>query len=695
MKSDTLNHPKTTSIIFFYLALLIGIEATAQQTEIVDFLRVEASVGPDISDKSFGGQYSVTFKMLKSVDSVYLDAINIKLTDILSTEFQISASAEKVWFINAFEEGEIYEGRFWYKVYPKQALYFTGEQVWTQGQGKYTSHWLPSIDDMNEKIEFDLQLLAPTNKSVISNGRLLTIENIHDVNAWRFDMNRPMSSYLVAFAIGEFDKKAINSDSGVPIELYFKTEDSLKAEPTYRHTKEIFDFLEEEIGIPYPWQNYKQVPIRDFLYAGMENTTSTFFSEAFVIDSIGFNDRNYVNVNAHELAHHWFGNLITEVSGEHHWLQEGFATYYALLAEKEIFGEDYYFWKLYQSAEQLIKLSNEGKGESLLNPKSSSLTFYEKGAWALVLLREKVGDLVFRTAIQNYLKKYEYKNVNTEHFLSEVEHVYGGKLSDFKSGWLEQTAFKGEEAYQYLLESPFIKKYFEVSSLRGLELKDKLQLLENALSKVNEFIGQEVVYQLEDEAISTTLELYKKAFETKNVFIRQAIALTLFEVPLELKQEYETLLKDKSYVTQEAALGTLWINFPENRVEYLEIMKDVEGFQNKNIRQLWLYLALVTENYLPYQKERFLSELKDYSSLAFSFEIREKAFEYINFAHWWDVSTLANLVTASLHHNWRFKKSSRTILSKLIEDVSYKDQLLSLSKNMNRQEAEFINNFVK
>ncbi len=86
----------------------------------------------------------------------------------------------------------------------------------------------------------------------------------------------------------------------------------------------MFDFLEDEIGFPYPWQNYKQVPVHDFFYAGMENTSLTIFSDAFVVDSIGFNDRNYINVNAHELAHQWFGDLVTAKSGEHHWLQEGF-----------------------------------------------------------------------------------------------------------------------------------------------------------------------------------------------------------------------------------------------------------------------------------------------------------------------------------------------------------------------------------
>ena len=87
-----------------------------------------------------------------------------------------------------------------------------------------------------------------------------------------------------------------------------------------------------------------------------------------------------MSVNGHELAHQWFGDYVTATSGTHHWLQEGFATYYALLAERKVFGDDYYYWQLYKSAEELKALSDKGKGERLLDPKASSLTFYQKGA---------------------------------------------------------------------------------------------------------------------------------------------------------------------------------------------------------------------------------------------------------------------------------------------------------------------------
>lgn len=576
---------------------------------------------------------------------------------------------------------------------PKQTLYFFEDQIWTQGQGKYTSHWLPSIDDVNDKIEFDLLLYAPIDKAVVANGKLMEAGEFPEVR--HFDMKKPMSSYLVAFAIGDFHKKDLVSNSGIPIELYYKPSDSLKVEPTYRYSKQIFDFLETEIGVAYPWQNYKQVPVRDFLYAGMENTTATFFSEAFVVDSIGFNDRNYINVNAHELAHQWFGNLVTEKAGEDHWLQEGFATYYALLAEKDIFGEDYYYWQLYQTAEQLKAMSDEGKGESLLNPRASSLTFYQKGAWALHILRERIGDEAFKAAIKNYLEKYKFKNVSTEDFLNEVKAVSQVDIADFERNWLRQSAFKGEEAYQSLLKSPFIKKYFEVSALRATPLTDKKIQLKTALTFPNDFIGQEAVYQLVDEPLSETLPLYKTAFESNNLYVRQAVALSLQTILKELQTEYETLLSDNSYVTLETALYQLWMQFPQKRSEYLNITKGIEGFQNKNIRQLWLTLALITEDYEKSEKENYLKELKNYTSTAYSFEIREKAFEYVNELQLWDLETLKNLAEACVHPTWRFSKPSREMLNELLQNEKYHEQIKVLGRQISEKAANYLNSIIK
>ncbi|MDP2688260.1 MAG: M1 family metallopeptidase [Aequorivita sp.] len=687
-------------MVKYFLAFsffLFSIQLFAQQTDVVDFLTIKASITPNIKEKTVNGGLWVTFKILKDADSIYLDGKNMKIIQHhINYDFYITSTEDKIWFKRrGMKAGDIFSTQFMFEVAPKQTLYFYEDQIWTQGQGKYTSHWLPSIDDVNDKIEFDISLFAPGNKTVIANGKLTDIENDSHGQIWRFDMKEPMSSYLVAFAIGDFRKKDLISNSGIPIELYYKPSDSLKVEPTYRYSKQIFDFLETEIGVPYPWQNYKQVPVRDFLYAGMENTTATFFSEAFVVDSTGFNDRNYINVNAHELAHQWFGNLVTEKAGEDHWLQEGFATYYALLAERDIFGEDYYYWQLYQTAEQLKAMSDEGKGESLLNPKASSLTFYQKGAWALHILKELIGEDSFKLAVENYLLKYQFYNVNTEDFLEEVRAVTYVEITQWEEDWLYQSAFKAEQAYQSLLKSSFINKYFEVSSLRALPFSDKKLQLKTALTFPNDFIGQEAVYQLVDEPISETLPLYKNAFESNNLYVRQAVALSLQTIPKELQSEYESLLNDDSYVTLETALYQLWMQFPEKRVEYLNKTKGVDGFQNKNIRQLWLTLSLITEGYENAEKENYLKELKNYTATEYSFEIREKAFEYINELQLWDIETLKNLAEATVHPTWRFAKTSKELLNNVIQNKKYHEQIKILGRQVSEKAAFYLNSIIK
>lgn len=657
----------------YILLLLIPFFSFSQQTETVDFLRIKADIQPNPFKKDVNGSIEATFRMKKNATEVYLDAVNMEIRPRNLEKIAVSYDNDKVLLKGNFKSDSIYTARFSYTATPKQALYFTGDQIWTQGQGKYTSHWLPSLDDMNDKIEFDITYRIHHIPALVANGKLDSFsEDPFGTKTYVYDMKQPMASYLVAFATGDFYVKQLKSSSGVPIELFYEPKDSTKVEVTYRHTQQIFDFLETEIGVLYPWQNYKQVPVRDFLYAGMENTTCTIFSEAFLVDDIGFNDRNYVNVNAHELAHQWFGNLVTETSGTHHWLQEGFATYYALLSEKEVFGEEYFYWKLFSSAEQLKALSEEGKGESLLNPNASSLTFYEKGAWALHILRETIGDANFRTAIKNYLTKYQFKNVTTENFITEVKAVTTIDITDWQKDWLEQSAFQSEDAYQTLIKSPFINRYLELTALRTVPLSEKKSQLNTALTFPNDYISQEAIYQLSGEPISETLPLYKKGFETNNIYVRQAIAQVLETIPKELQSEYESLLNDDSYVTREIALQQLFVNFAEKRKQYLDRSKDWIGFQNKNLRQLWLVLALVEPSYMSDNTSEFIEELSAYSSSEFSFEIREISLNYLNDLSLWQPSSLESLLNAATHHNWRFRSNAREILSEVLTNEEYK-----------------------
>lgn len=645
----------------------------SQQTNVVDFKNIHANLDILPQTKVVHGEMEIMFDVLQSTDSIFLDAHNMHFKNVRFNSDSVNWSTDgtKLWIIHSFESSSNNKLTFSYNAKPKKALYFVGwtdpetssGQVWTQGQGKYTSNWLPSIDDMNDKIEFDLSITFYKNYEVIANGDLTNTQTNDSTITWHYDMQKPMSSYLVALAIGKYNKKLIQSESGVPIELYYYPEDSIKFEPTYRYTKEMFDFLEKEIGVPYPWQHYKQVPVKDFLYAGMENTSLTIFSDRYVVDSTAFVDRNYVNVNAHELAHQWFGDLVTETSGTHHWLQEGFATYYALLAEKDIFGEDYYYWQLYEYAQELLEQDRAGGSTSLLDPQSSSTTFYKKGAWVLHLLREQIGDVAFKAAVKSYLKTYQFRNVETDDFINEAEKASGQDLSDFVETWLESPDLNYKA-----LENRFFQNNVLIQDSHGkfnpwglkqyypldCEIHPEACKIVLIQSK-DSFLNEKIVEQLGNH-------ISKSTFLTDDIKTRQAIARTMTQIPTDLKTDYESLLNDASYLTKELALLNLWKNFPEKRSTYLNQTKDLEGFNDKNIKTLWLTLALITDDYEPNRKVDFYNELIAYTHPSYHFEIRQNAFQYLNSIQACNDTCKKHLEQASKHPVWQFSKLAKELL---------------------------------
>ncbi|WP_372920222.1 M1 family metallopeptidase [Salegentibacter sp.] len=692
------------SLFLLNFSWSVSQDFSIKQLQQVDFKNINATIAIFPESRKVEGEVIYHFDVLEELDSMYLDAQKMEFSEVKLNGKSIETrnTGKELWLKYKFKPSESNEIRLSYSAKPQQAMYFinwnipeniqASKQVWTQGQGKNSSHWIPVIDNLNEKAVFDLSFDFKKGYVVISNGEFTSVETLNDsVSRWNFQMEKPMSSYLLAVAAGKFQKEEVKSDSRVTMELYLEeNQDSLR-EPSYRYSKEIFDFLEQEIGVPYPWQNYKQVPVQDFLYAGMENTGTTIFSRALLTDEVGFKDRNYVNVNAHELAHQWFGNLITQEAEEHHWLHEGFATYYALLAEKEIFGDDYYYWKLYESAERLKELSDIGKGEALMRKGGSSLTYYQKGAWTLHILREKVGDEAFKTAIRNYLELYAYQNVNTDNFIAEVERTSGQDLSGFMADWLKQTAFQGTEALNSLKQSEFMQDYLMIAALRESPLEQKSDLLRNALQNpVNDYIGQEVVFQLAGDTSREALQLYKMAFQSENIFVRQAIALSMDEIPKELKTEYESLLEDESWLTTEAALTNLWMQFPQENTKYLEETRGLTGFTDKNLRILWLTLNLATPSFEPEKKQEIYKELSGYTAPFHPFEVRENAFGYLFQINAFSKENLRDLVEGTQHHNNSFRNFSRQLLSELINNPEYRPQLEIIKTELPEKERSFL-----
>ncbi|MDT7830728.1 M1 family metallopeptidase [Pricia sp. S334] len=739
--------------LFVSLLVLDCTFGITQHQEKVDFIRGDVFLTPLPEHKRIDGTVTYDFEVLEDVDSVFLDAHQMDFSAVLldGKKMAYSNSGSKITISKRLEKGEKHQLHLKYSCIPKQTVYFFGwdddvvdnEQIWTQGQGKYTSHWLPSFDAMEEKVEFDLRIRFDAAYEVIASGtptvdndtigsgmpnpvsrmlnavnevtdrRMPTAENavgadssqtaasevivnrmpvdtkpdFTKIKTWRFDMQHPMSSYLLAFAIGNYDKQQLHSDSGVPLTNYFYPKDSLRVEPTYRYSKVIFDFLEDEIGVSYPWGNYKQVPVHDFLYAGMENTGTTIFSDGYVIDSIAFVDKNYVNVNAHELAHQWFGNLVTEKSARHHWLHEGIATYYAYLSEKKVFGDDHFHWKLYASLTQLQEQFDKDKGESLLNPKASSLTFYEKGAWAVYMLREQLGDKAFRKGIQTYLKKYRFRNARVSEFLKTMESVSGRDLSDFKMEWLDSRSIPFEKAKQSLARhSASLRLLFKMEQELEKEPDDAIDYAEYWNAGPSIHLKK---YILEKHGSALPDKMIEAAFASDSVPLRQALS-TVPDIKVYPKAAFESLLNDRSYVTQENALIKLWQTYPQDKKNYLDKTKGLTGLPNKNLRLLWLTLAILTEDYQGSETKAYFDELSGYTAPQYSFEVRQGAFFYLKEVFGFTDQNLKDLLQATDHHAWQFRNFARRLLDELIQDPEYKKRVEILSMELKEEDLRYL-----
>lgn len=661
-------------LALFFINLSFG-----QQIDKVDFIKCDAYLSPNESQKTISGKVIYEFKFKKAIDTIKIDAINMEFSEV-------AINGKSVNFQNSGKTLDLFEGfkngknklTFSYSAKPKQTLYFTGKdenlQIWTQGQGRYTSHWLPSFDDVNAKVIFNLNISFHPNLTAISNG-------IHESNGiypplsnsnviWNFKMQKPMSSYLVMLAIGNFEKQTKTTKSRTPLEFYLDKNDVSKFEPTYRYSKEMFDYLEQEIGVKYPWGIYRQVPVRDFLYAGMENTTSTIFSQDFVVDEIGFNDRNYVNVNAHELAHQWFGDLITAQSGKHHWLQEGFATYYALLAERHLFGDDYFYEELNDYAEQL-KRASKTDTIPVMDEKASSLSFYKKGAWALHVMREDIGAKNFQKAVKKYLKKYQYKNVNTDDFLKIVKQVSGYDVENFKKVWLEKAGFDMEIAQKYLSKNKFIQDYFALKKSK----KSLVELTEILKSDAYYPIKQYIVYQTRNLPFEERKVILETALATNDIMVRRAVAESTPVIPKAFQSQYETLLEDNSYFTKEIALMHLCESFPENRLRYLEQTENIEGNNDKSFRLTWLALAMNTDSLSEEIKANSYQQLLDFASEKYESSVRQNALELLLQLNPNDEKVIELLFKATVHHKWQFTKFGRDNVRSLLKNQEYRTQV--------------------
>ncbi|ARN77214.1 peptidase M1 [Nonlabens spongiae] len=680
------------------MSTILWAQNSPSQLSHVDFQTASAQVvfKQDVEEVSGTMDFEIAIK--SKVDSVFVDAKNLIDYEVRfngSKADSLRYNGEQLILYAQLDNSSNNQLSIDFTIKPKKALYFIDadqdgkwEQAWTQGQGKYTSNWLPSIDDTSDKMIWNMQISVPKDLIAIANGAKRRFERGEEFDTFSYGMLQPMSSYLVAVAVGEYEFYTEQTENGVTLQYFYYPEERDKAFATYHDTREIFDYLVEEIGVEYPWQVYRQVPVKDFLYSGMENTSTTFFNDQFLVDEIGVNDRDYLNVNAHELAHQWFGNLVTAKSGNDHWLQEGFATYYALMAEREVYGDAYFSMELYQYAEALIELSNKPSKKALTDPVASSLTFYQHGAWALHALKDMIGASRFRESVQLYLQTYAYSNASTDDFIKIVEEVSQKDLTSFRKLWLETPQFPVEESLRLLRKDLFMEAYFQLAARRLDTFEDAQATYKEVLqTPVQEELVKEMVAQLAVHEDDRKYQLLVEASKLKNHKINQLISMSQQEVNAGNREMIEGFLNADSYITRENALYLLW-QYASDRKKVLVHADELWESYSPSLRMAWFAMALNTNNFKKSEALEFLTELQKFTSPEYDTQTRTAAFDYLINMNAMSEQNYRDLMEASTHHVWRFYENSRDLLRSLYKKPESKSVINQILLKMDSDQAE-------
>lgn len=402
------------------------------------------------------GKVTHVFSPLRvSVDSVWLDGINMTYKKVSvngkNAEFKASDKGIVIYFKPALAWQTKDSLSVEYEVNPRKGLYFIGwndpknlsrKQIWSQGQGTDNRCWIPLYDEMNDKLTTEVYVKFESGYEVLSNGTKLPVKDNKDgTKTWHYRMKNPHAPYLVMLGIGKYGIKQTKSKSGVPMNLYYYPEYADRFDATYRYSEQMMDWLESETGVKYGWESYSQIPLQDYMFGAMENTTATVFGDFLFVDERSFLDRPYVGVNAHELAHQWFGDLVTARSARHHWLQESFATYYNQMFEREVFGLDYFDWARRNATNGSLDESKKNK-LPIAHSDAGSVRHYPKGAFVLNMLKYTVGGReAYNKAIKYYLEKHKYGNVDSHDLMVAFEETLGYSLDWFWNEWV----YKGGE----------------------------------------------------------------------------------------------------------------------------------------------------------------------------------------------------------------------------------------------------------
>ena len=381
-----------------------------------------------------------------------LDAVEMEIHSVQvakqAAQYDYDGLRLTVHFPGPLNRGQEVQVSISYRATPRLGMYFIAPdegypdkplQVWTQCQDEDARYWLPCHDAPNQKQTTEMIATVPGSWYALSNGRLLQEKsNRNGTKTFHWFQEQPHSTYLITLAAGEFAR--IEAKHGnLPVDCFVEAKDTADGERTFVNTAAMIGVFEDVTGMPFPWAKYDQIVVRDFVFGGMENTSATTMTENILFDAKAARDFNSDDLISHELAHMWWGDLLTCRDWSHGWLNESFATFMELLWRERHRGIDEY-------REGVIDNTNLYLGERYRRPIVSNVFrdpidifdrhLYEKGSVVLHMLRGVLGDEAFFRSLQRYCHDNQFRNVVTQDLVDAIDAETGRNLEWFFDEWV-------------------------------------------------------------------------------------------------------------------------------------------------------------------------------------------------------------------------------------------------------------------
>ncbi|MHC4707157.1 MAG: M1 family aminopeptidase, partial [Planctomycetota bacterium] len=423
----------------------------------VDIIHVTIDLTPDFKARTITGTTTIKFvPIAKPLIELRLDAIDLAVSSVTSSAsiagYSVTDEAITVTFAPALEPDADTTVTIDYEAEPKRGLYFRTPEMgylaedvhlFTQMEPQKGRHCYPNYDYPNERFTSEVICRVPKDMTVLSNGRLISEKTDPEtgLKAVRWLQDKPHVNYLIALAAGKF-AKIESKYKDIPLAFYTPPSQIGQAHNSFKDTADMMGFFEREIGVPYPWNKYYQVVVDDFVSGGMENTTLTILNDYTLFTDASENIRSSQTLVSHELVHQWFGDYVTCKDWSHTWLNEGFATYYALLYDEHKDGRDQMLYGLYRYARGIV--SDERTSETPIMHRTYDHPWeqfswnraYAKGAWIVHMLRLQLGEELYRKCIKTYLQRHALGTVVTEDLNSVIEELTGRSFDRFFDQWI-------------------------------------------------------------------------------------------------------------------------------------------------------------------------------------------------------------------------------------------------------------------